>query len=78
MVMDPENTMNGGFTMEYNQHYACPLGYPASQVGYASATFQQAGQTYGPEQALAAGTLYPELDLPYGVYQNYRAGSEPV
>ena len=38
------------------------------QVGYAYVPIQQFGEVYAPEEALKRGTLFPELDLPLGVY----------
>jgi hypothetical protein len=39
------------------------------RVGYAYVPIQKFGETYTPEEALKRGTLFPELDLPYGVYE---------
>lgn len=41
---------------------------PMQRVGYAYVPMQQIGETYTPEKALMQGTLFPELDIPYGKY----------
>ena len=55
---------------------ACDLGVPAPLpedpvVAMAYVPFQQYGAVYAPEEALANGTLFPDLDKPF------TAGKEP-
>lgn len=38
-------------------------------VGYAWVPPQEMKETYSPEEALSRGTMFPELDLPLGVYE---------
>jgi len=40
-------------------------------VGYAYVPPQAFRQVFEPEEALLRGTLFPELYLPYGVYDKY-------
>lgn len=37
-------------------------------VAYAYVPYQEMDKVYGEEKALKQGTLFPELDLPLGVY----------
>lgn len=39
------------------------------RVGYAYVPYQTFGEIYGLDEAFRRGTLFPELDLPYGVYE---------
>ncbi len=39
------------------------------KVGYAYVPMQKMRDTYSPLEALKRGTLFPELDLPLGVYE---------
>ena len=39
------------------------------KVGYAYVPVQRMTETYAPTEALERGTLFPELDLPLGVYE---------
>lgn len=43
----------------------CMCDYP---IGYAFVPEQNFGTVYDTEDALERGTLFPELDLPLGVY----------
>ncbi len=38
-------------------------------VAYAYVPVQKMQETYPPEKALERGTMFPELDLPLGVYE---------
>ncbi len=38
------------------------------RLGYAYVPVQQMNEVYPPEKALERGTMFPELDLPFGMY----------
>ncbi len=37
--------------------------------GYAYVPFQKAGRLYSPKEAMAAGTVFPDLDIGIGEYE---------
>lgn len=37
-------------------------------VGYAFVVSQELGETYDPQTALCNGTMFPELNIPFGCY----------
>ena len=41
---------------------------PVLLIGYAAVPNQRMTNVYSPMEALEAGTLFPELNLPFGVY----------
>lgn len=50
-----------------------PIEYPTFgdfQVGYSYVPYQVLGELYTVEKGFSRGTIFPELDLPYGVYGN--------
>ncbi|MDP4151956.1 MAG: spore coat associated protein CotJA [Bacillota bacterium] len=54
------NEMKQEDTMRYRQ--------PTLFLGYAAVPNQSLQQVYDEARALTRGTIFPELDLPYGVY----------
>lgn len=48
-----------------NNNNMCMCAYP---IGYAFVPEQHFGTVYDMDMALERGTLFPELDLPMGVY----------
>lgn len=43
---------------------------PRPMIAYAFVLPQTLGETYTPEKGLVRGTIFPELDIPYGKYGN--------
>lgn len=50
-----------------NESVSCPMG-GCGFVGYAYVPYQQLDTVYSPEDALEAGTLFPELNLTIDEY----------
>lgn len=48
-----------------------PTIMPSPQLAHAYVPFQQLVSIYPPMKGLAAGTIFPELDRPYGVDPEY-------
>lgn len=62
--------MKGELTMYIMDGQSCDLRDPSPLpkdyvVAMAYVPFQQYGTVYQPEQALASGTLFPDLDKPF-------------
>ena len=52
-------------------HEECNMksGKPMKRTGYAYIPFQHMGKLYSPETAMAAGTVFPELNLTIEEYE---------
>lgn len=50
--------------------------YETLRVGYAFIPPQRLEQVFDAEEALMRGTLFPELYLPYGVYDKAACGNK--
>ena len=42
---------------------------PARRPGYAYVPVQRMGKVYTPQKAMCEGTIFPELNIPIGVYE---------
>jgi hypothetical protein len=65
---------NAGFKGKADNSTMCktmPAIMPAPQLAHAYVPFQQLACIYPPMKGLKAGTIFPELDRPYGVDPEY-------
>ena len=53
-----------------NEHIcSCERENSVRRVGYAYVPVQRMGKVYSPQKAIMQGTVFPELDIPIGVYK---------
>lgn len=57
--------------MDYTENFGCNL-----RVGYSYVPIQKFGEVYTYSDALKNGTLFPELNLPLGVYGKKALGGK--